>query len=307
MASILLAGVAVIDFVFQLDRLPRAAEKYRARDAAIAGGGCAANAAVAVARLGGPAALAARVGDDVVGDLIIRGLEAEGVDCSRIRRFEGHRSSYSSVYVDAVGERQIVNFRDNTLSFDAAWLAPQLPRDFDAALGDTRWPQGATEVLRKARDIGVPGVLDAEAPSAEAREALRAASHVAFSRQGMRDFCGHDDTLRALREVAGESGAWVCVTDGAGGVTYLSDGHARHVPSFAVDAVDTLGAGDVWHGAFALALGEGQHEPAAVLFANAVAAIKCTRFGGRAGIPTRDEVERFLAEKGGRDGSGGVS
>ena len=59
--------------------------------------------------------------------------------------------------------------------------------------------------------------------------------------------------------------------------------------------VDTLGAGDVWHGAFALALAEGQGERQSVRFASAVAAIKCTRFGGRAGTPTRDEVERFLA------------
>lgn len=307
MACILLAGVAVIDFVFMLDRLPRAAEKYRARDAAIVGGGCAANAAVAVARLGGHAALAARIGADTVGDLIVEGLEAEGVDCSRVRRFGGRRSSFSSVYIDADGERQIVNFRDNALSFDADWLGETLPTTFDAALGDTRWPQGSAEVLRKARAIGVPGVLDAEAPIAEAREALHAASHIAFSRQGLRDLCGELDTASALEQVASETGAWVCVTDGAVGVTCLSDGRLVHVPAFAVDAVDTLGAGDVWHGAFALALGEGTEELAAVRFANAVAAIKCTRFGGRTGIPPRDEVERFLAENGSRDGPGGVS
>ena len=307
MASILLAGVAVIDFIFMLDRLPRAAEKYRARDAAISGGGCAANAAVAVARLGGRASLAARIGDDTVGDLIVGGLEAEGVDCSRVRRFEGCRSSFSSVYVDASGERQIVNFRDVSLSFDAAWLAAEIPARFDAALGDTRWPQGSALVLRAARERGVPGVLDAEAPIAEALDALHAASHIAFSMQGLRDRCGHGDVARGLEQVAAETGAWVCVTDGPGGVTCLSGGVISHVPAFAVDAVDTLGAGDVWHGAFALALGEGMEELRAVRFANAVAAIKCMRFGGRAGIPRRDEVERFLEDRGRSGPSGGVS
>jgi sulfofructose kinase len=297
MASILLAGVAVIDFIFMLDHLPRAAEKYRARDAAISGGGCAANAAVAVARLGGRALLAARIGADTVGDLIVAGLEAEGVDCGRVRRFEGCRSSFSSVYVDAAGERQIVNFRDISLSFDAGWLAAEIPSGFDAALGDTRWPQGSALVLRAARERGVPGVLDAEAPIAEAREALHAASHVAFSVQGLRDHCGHTDIVRSLHQVAAETGAWVCVTDGAQGVTCLVGGGIVHVPAFPVDAVDTLGAGDVWHGAFALGLGEGMDELRAVRFANAVAAMKCTRFGGRAGIPQRAEVERFLEER----------
>jgi len=81
MTTVVLAGVAVIDFVFSVDAMPSRAEKYRARDAAITVGGCAANAAVAVARLGGTARLAARVGADRVGDMIVSGLVAEAVDC----------------------------------------------------------------------------------------------------------------------------------------------------------------------------------------------------------------------------------
>lgn len=298
MAAILLAGVAVIDFVFMLDAFPRSAEKYRARDAAMVGGGCAANAAVAVARLGGQAMLAARIGADPVGDLIVAGLEADGVDCSRVKRFPEGRSSYSSIYVDAAGERQIVNFRDMALSFEADWLAALIPADFDAALGDTRWPKGSAAVLEAARRAGRPGVLDAEAPIAEAAEALGAASHVAFSKQGLRDYCGHERVEEGLREAASRTGAWVCVTEGAGGVTWLEDGVLRHQPAFAVEVVDTLGAGDVWHGAFALALGEGRPEAEAIRFANAVAAIKCTRFGGRDGTPGRAEVEDFLGAHG---------
>ena len=88
---------------------------------------------------------------------------------------------------------------------------------------------------------------------------------------------------------------WLAVTLGPRGVLFMEDGGIAHLPAFPIEAVDTLGAGDVWHGAFALALAEGQGEREAVRFASAVAAIKCTRFGGRAGTPTRDEVERFLA------------
>lgn len=294
MARIVAAGVAVIDFVMQLDEMPSRAEKYRARDAAVVGGGCAATAMVAAARLGGQAALAARLGEDAVGDMILRGLEAEGVDCALVRRFAGKRSSFSTVIVSAAGERQIVNFRDMDLSFDAGWLRETELAAFDAALGDTRWPQGAAALLRLARERGVPGVLDAEAPVMEAADALAAASHVAFSAQGLRDFTGLPDLRGGLGAAAARLDAWVCVTDGGNGVYWMDAGEIRHAPAFAVETVDTLGAGDVWHGAFALGLGEGMGEDRAIRFASAAAAIKCTRFGGRDGAPRRAEVDDFL-------------
>jgi sulfofructose kinase len=297
MTVVLLAGVAVVDFVFSLDEMPRSAEKYRARDAAIVGGGCAANAAVAVARLGGTARLASRLGTDLVGDIILADLDAEGVDCTLARRFPQGRSSFSSIFVDAGGERQIVNFRDPQLSFDAGWLKAAMPADFDAALGDTRWPQGAAAVLSAARARSLPGVLDAESPIGDAAEAVRAASHIAFSAQGLRQLTGIEDLDTALLAAAEETHAWVCVTDGGRGVAYVEDGRARRVPAYAVEVVDTLGAGDVWHGAFALALGERRPEPEAIRFANAVAALKCTRFGGRTGTPRRGEVEQFMKER----------
>jgi sulfofructose kinase len=294
MARIVAAGVAVIDFVMHLDEMPSRAEKYRARDAAIVGGGCAATAMVAAARLGGSAALAARLGDDQIGDMIVAGLEAEGVDCSLVRRFAGRRSSFSTVIVSGAGERQIVNFRDMGISFDAVWLEETALPPFEAALGDTRWPQGAAALLHVARERGVPGVLDAEAPVMEAADALSAASHVAFSAQGLRDFTGAFGIPDGLHAASRRIDAWVCVTDGASGVYWIDGGEILHEPAFAVDVVDTLGAGDVWHGAFALGLGEGMGERQAIRFASAAAAIKCTRFGGRDGAPTRAEVEDLL-------------
>jgi sulfofructose kinase len=277
--------------------MPTRAEKHRAKDAAIVGGGCGANAAVAVARLGGTARLAARLGDDPVGAMIVADLEAEGVDCTLARRFPGGRSSFSSVFIDAAGERQIVNFRDPNLSFDAGWLQDAMPGDFDAALADTRWPQGAAALLAAARARSRPGVLDAEPPIAEAAEALQLASHVAFSAQGLREFTGIDGLEKALQDAARQTKAWLCVTDGPRGVIYLDENAPRRVPAFETEVLDTLGAGDIWHGAFTLALGEGRGEIDAIRFANAAAAIKCTRFGGRAGTPNRQEVEQFMGQR----------
>ncbi|MBC7282908.1 MAG: sugar kinase [Hoeflea sp.] len=296
MVRIVTAGVAVVDFVFFLDEMPRLAEKYRARDARITGGGGAANAAAAIARLGGQAMLASRLGDDQVADMIAAGLEAEGVDCSMVRRFEGRRSSFSSVFIDQAGERQIVNFRDHALPMQAGWLEAALPPDFDAALADTRWPDGAEALMRVARARGLPGVLDAEAPIREAEAALHLASHVAFSAQGLRDWAGHADLGRALADVAAETGSFVCVTDGANGVRWRHGAASGFEPAYRITALDTLGAGDVWHGAFALRLGEGALPADAIRFANAVAAIKCTRTDGRAGYPTRNETGHFMKE-----------
>ncbi len=292
-ANVFVVGVAVVDIVMNLDEMPRLPEKYRARGAAIVGGGCGGNAAVAVNRLGGKARLAARLGDDPIAEMIIGQLRAEGVDCEMARKFTGARSSFSSIFIDAAGERQIVNYRDETLPGEADWLLADAP-DFDAALADNRWSEGARAVMQMARRSGKPGVLDAEAPVLDSEAAMRAASHVVFSAQGLREFAGNDDLRAGLKQAENQLGDFVGVTDGPQGIWWRVNAIEDHMPSFAVPVVDTLGAGDVWHGAFALALGEQLAIPEAVRFSNAAAALKCTKSGGRDGIPTRDKIETFL-------------
>jgi sulfofructose kinase len=286
MARVLCVGSAVVDFVFRLDALPTRPEKLRALDARMVGGGCAANAAVAVARLGGEAWLAGRLGDDQIGRMVVAGMEAEGVECSLVRLTPGARSAFSSVYVDASGERQVTSFRGEGLD-DAPDLIARAPQ-LDVVLADTRWTPGNRAALTLARARGILGVLDAEAPIDPSL--MPVASHVAFSRQGLASVAeGPPARAIAALDVA----AWACVTDGADGV------HVRggpHIPAPSIDAVDTLGAGDVWHGAFALRLAEGADELAAIRFANAAAALKCARPWGREGCPTRAETERYLAE-----------
>jgi len=293
-AKILVSGVSVVDFVFQLDHFPDRGEKYRARDVATVGGGNAANAAVAAARLGGRVSLASRLGDDAVGDMILADIEREGVDCRLVKRFAGHRSPLSSIYVDGAGERQIVNFQDRDIPVDADWLTEQMPADLDATLADTRWGEGAIAAMRAARAMKIPGIIDAEAPIGDTEQAMQLATHVAFSAQGLRAYTGCGKLEDGLIAAAERLPGWLCVTDGENGVFIRENRATHHIGAFAVDPVDTLGAGDVWHGAFALRMGEGDREDDAVRFANAVAALKCTRFGGRRGTPGREETLAFL-------------
>ncbi|MEO0497392.1 MAG: PfkB family carbohydrate kinase [Pseudomonadota bacterium] len=295
MTIILHVGVAVVDFLLTVDAFPDAAEKYRANDGFVTGGGNAANAAAAVAKLGGTAMLAARTGDDMISDLVLASLEQDGIDVAHTRRFAGCRGSFSSVLVDALGERQIVNFRDANLPTDARWILDINMGHVGAVLTDTRWPEGALAAMQLAAKAGVPGIIDGEQPIAGCEDALRIASHCAFSDQGLRDFTGGD--LVAAQKLCG---GFVAVTKGAHGADWVDEkigaSEIGHVPSIAVNAVETLGAGDVWHGAFALALAKGHREEQAMVYANRAASLKCTRAGGRASYPSAAELEDWKME-----------
>ena len=122
MSRVFCIGHAVQDFVFHLDTLPSRAEKYPARNFESVGGGPAATAAVAIARLDGEAALAARIGSDSVGRAVVDELQGFGVDCTFVKPHDGRTTSLSCVLVDAAGERMIVNYADPDLATDTDWL-----------------------------------------------------------------------------------------------------------------------------------------------------------------------------------------
>ncbi len=298
MARVLSSGIVVLDFVFKVEKFPDRASKFLTNDMAISLGGCAANAAFAISRLGGDAVLATRCGDDLVADQLVAILREAGVETDFVRRLPGCQSSVSSIFVDKAGERLIQHFRDPSLVADANWIeqAVEAREDhaFDAALSDTRWPQAACTLMTLAKARAVPGVLDVEANDDDLSQAYRNASHIAFSSEGLRDYTGNPSRDSALLLASKTVAGWVCVTEGGEGVYYMKDNVMMHVPAFTVDAVDTLGAGDVWHGAFALALARGSTELESIYYANAVAAIKCTRFGGTVGTPDAAEVDAFL-------------
>ena len=233
-----------------------------------------------------------RRGEDRLSELGLGVLEAAGVATDHVHRAEGGRSSFSSVYIDAAGERQIMNFRGEGLTEETGWLADIPPAR--AVLVDTRWPDGAAVALDLARAWGVPGIVDGEAPIDP--RLLEKASHVALSAQGLASLVEGDDLAVSLATLAARLPGWACVTDGANGVWYTAAHGIEHIPAFRVTVKDTLAAGDVWHGAFALALAEGQGEPDAIRLANATAALKCMTFGGRSGTPDRAAVETFLKE-----------
>lgn len=258
----------------------------------------AANAAVAVARLGGEAVFWGPVGEDSVADIMHAQLQAEGVDAGGLRRFAGLQSSTSAILVDARGERLVVGYRGSALAAPADWLALDEIAGAGALLADVRWPQGALAALRAARRAGVPGVLDGDSAERPILQALaKEAGYALFSEAGLACFCGDGELEAGLRQALALGARLAAVTLGERGVLWIESGAAEdlhQLPAYTVPVVDTLAAGDVFHGAFALELARGQAPADALHFANAAAAIKCTRPGGRAGSPSRGEVERFV-------------
>ena len=278
MIRLLVCGISVMDYVHRVAALPVSEGKHRSTSFERIGGGCAANAAVAAARLGAEVTLMTRMGADATGDELAGLLAGQNIVPVFAR---GGRTPLSSVMVDPAGERMIVNFP----GADLPDTPPDVPT-FDAALCDCRWPQATEAVLRAARAAGVPAVLDGEKYTPESLAAL--ASHVVFSAPGLRDFTGIDALPQALADAAARLPGRVAYTDGPNGVSW-ADG--PHIPALRIASVDTLGAGDVWHGAFTLALARGRDLTAASTFANHVAATKCTRAGGWDQYPTHIELE----------------
>ena len=294
-AHLLAIGIATLDHVYAVDEIPSEPRKHRAKALTVVGGGLAATGAVAAARLGGAVDFITRLGDDLVGREILAELESLGVSTHGSRAFPGLKSPISTVIVDRRGERLVLSFAEAAMPDATGWLPRALPAGCGAVLGDTRWEAGAKHLFRLARAAGVPAVLDADRAPAD-RALLDVATHVAFSAPALRELTGLADLRGALLSLD-HPGVWLAVTDGENGALWREGRVVRHGPAFPVAVLDTLGAGDVWHGAFALALAEGRLEPEAARFANGAAALKCTRAGGRAGIPTRAELDVFLEDQ----------
>lgn len=299
--TVVCAGMGVYDYVFRLEDFPRPGEKKRAREFTAVVGGGAANAAVAIARLGGRPRFAAPLGGpagiDAAGDRILRDLAANGVDCSGAVRLAGVSSPISAILIDASGERMIANYRADRLTEIRVSDPDALVAGADALLVDNRFSEFVLPICQAARARGIIVVLDGDRSTREDDPLFAAASHIVFAADGLRATTGCDDLGDGLRRIAAVTSAFVGVTDGPRGALWLERGAVRHMPAFPVAAIDTLAAGDVFHGAFALSLAEGQTEVDAFRFAAVSAAIKCTRFGGSEGAPKRAEVIEFLAQR----------
>jgi sulfofructose kinase len=290
-------GLSALDQVWRVDRpFAGGGEKIRAVEYGTLGGGMAANASVAVARLGASVAFWGRAGNDAAGHEMKSAFATEGVDVENFRLFPDGRSSVSGIIVDSSGERQIVNFR-GSYPESADWLPFEAIARASSVLADPRWIEGATRLFREARARGIPTVLDGDMADAEVFERLLPLTdHAIFSEPALTAFVGSAED-KSLAAFACFGCDVIAVTRGEGGVSWCQNGQLHSQDAYAVDVVDTTGAGDVFHGAYALAIGAGLDVRAAMAFSAASAAMKCRHAGGRKGIPDINECLAFMRTK----------
>ena len=288
-------GITVMDRIYYIESLPTEGGKYVAKRYTEVGGGPAATAAVAAAKLGAKVDFIGRVGDDDTGNSLLMELESFGVNTRFTRRYKDAQSSQSAIMVDAQGERIIINYPSPDLLHDASWLNEIDFSQWDVVLADVRWHEGAKQAFTLARQSGVMTVLDGDVTPQDISELVALSDHAVFSEPGLARLTGTKESESGLKQAKMLTNGSVYVTRGSEGCDWLKDNIMQHQPGFSVNVVDTTGAGDVFHGAIAFSLASADSQEEAIRFASGVAALKCTRPGGRAGIPTLDQTRTFLS------------
>jgi sulfofructose kinase len=302
MTTVCIVGVGHVslDHLFNVATSPQPGLKTPARRYRAMVGGMTANALVAAARLGAAARIVSPVGDDETARQFVEHFAAEGIDTRALVRVAGARSSVSAVIVEAGGERTLVNHRGDALARCGAFDAAQI-EGADALLADPRCPDWAAAALRAARARGLPSVFDGDvAPREDLQRLAGSGRWAVFSTPGLAAFDDRaaatpDDALGAALAAGAEVAV---VTQGEAGLLWRRAGEAaaQRLAAFEVaPVVDTTAAGDVFHGALAVAIAEGRSALDALRFASAAAALKCRGGDGALAAPSRAEVEQLLA------------
>ena len=294
---ILCIGMPVRDLTFRVPGVPARGSKENATHFDEICGGNALNAAIGIVRLGGRASICGPMGDsrETSSRFIFEQMAHEGIDTSHIVHMPGLVTPISAIMIDPSGERTIVTFRDPELWKVHLPDADVLLDDCQAILTESRCAEFCTELCAEARRRGIPVIVDVDRAMSLREGLLNASSHLVFSSEPLQETADVSDDGEALKKIARLTPSFLAGTRGARGTIWLNEQQKlEETPAFPVHTVDTLGAGDVFHGAFALAITEGQELREALRFASAAAALKCTRFGGAFAAPQRAEVEGLL-------------
>jgi len=295
---ILCIGMPVRDLTFRVPGLPARGSKENATHFDEICGGNALNAAIGIVRLGGRASICGPMGDarETSSRFIFDKLVEEGIDARHIVHMPGLVTPISNIMIDPSGERTIVTFRDPELWKVRLPDTDGLLEDCDAILTESRCAEFCTDLCVEARRRGIPVIVDVDRAMSLREGLLTASSHLVFSSEPLQITADIANDGDALLKIAKLTRSFLAGTRGAQGTIWLDEHQTlRETPAFPVHTVDTLGAGDVFHGAFALAITENQDLVDALRFASAAAALKCTRFGGAFAAPQRAEVTELLS------------
>jgi ribokinase len=298
---IVIVGSVTMDLVTRARQIPRIGETLIGTSFETTPGGKGANQAVAAARLGYPVKMAGMVGDDAYGPALLENLARAGVDTSTMEQVSG-ASGLAPIFLAESGENAIIVVPGANGKMDSAFVDRHstLIRSAGMVLCQLELPmQTVSHVLALCAEAGVPVMLD-PAPAAPLPDQIW--DQVAWFTPNETEAALYlGETLKpeigAKRLMATGLRGVALKRGGEGAYVAVAGGKAAWVPPFPVEAVDTVGAGDCFNGAFAVALMEGKDPWTAARFASAAAAISVTRRGAQASMPSRADVEAFLAER----------
>jgi sulfofructose kinase len=288
--DVLCVGHASYDLVFSVDHHPAEDEKLFAESLVSCGGGPAANAAVTVAKLGFKAAFAGYLGQDLYGEKHYQELRQYGVNTDLIIRGTSP-TPLSTVLVKPNGKRALINYKGETsyLLPEAIDLSSVTPK---VILFDGHEPQLSLSLLKKIRNEPIPTVLDAGSVHEGTLALMKRVDYLVCSEKFARQFAGDEETaLTRLTKVS----QTVVITLGERGLIWQRGQERGILPAFSVNAIDTTGAGDAFHGAFAAAITSKMNWLKVLRYASAAGALCCTKIGARSGLPSKEE-HRVLFE-----------
>lgn len=291
--DVLCVGHASYDLVFLVPEDPQPDRKMRADGFLHCGGGPAANAAVAVARLGGSAAFAGYLGEDRYGNNHYLELGRAGVATDLVVRGAAP-TSLSVVLVKPDGQRFLVSYKEDTEPLPEGYV------DFSAitakvVLFDGHEPEISPALAAAAKEDGATTILDAGSRHRGTEALIDVVDYLVCSEEFATRFTEKNSLDDALAELYRHAPN-VVITLGGKGLVWMTRQGSGILPAFPITAFDTTGAGDAFHGAFALCIARQLDWEQTLKIASAAAALSCTRLGARPGLPRQAEVEEFLSE-----------
>ena len=293
-------GCACLDFLGIVPHLPDQDDQVWMSDSTQQGGGMVSTALVTLSKLGVSTAFVGRVGNDMAGRVVKEEFDLYGVDSAHLIMEPCASTPVSMILVDESTGQRTIMAGGSAVDMSPSEIRSGMIAAARYLLLDTTGRQAALAAAEIARDAGVPVILDADSLSRpqDIGDLLRTTDYLIASRVFAEALTGLTDPEAAAKSLAGYGSSVVIVTLGEEGSLTLAGGRSFHTPAFPVEVVDTTGAGDVYHGAYIWGLLQEWSFEKTAEFASAVAALSCTRLGGRTGIPELDRAMEFLRDRG---------
>jgi sulfofructose kinase len=288
-------GLNAVDWMCVVPRYPEHNSKMRMECMYKLGGGQIATAAALCGRYGLKTRYIGRVGSDEIGQFSLADIQKEPIDTNCVEMVPDAFSQFSFIIVDRpTGERTIIWDRDPRLAYSVEDLRSEWITQGQILHLDGHDQAASIQAARWARQAGMKTSLDIDKVQPGVEELLKLIDFAITSANFAQQFSGSPDWKTGLRAVAEVAPGFAAVTLGKEGVGALWQEEIVQVPGISVEAVDTTGAGDVFHGAFVYSLFQNWSVERCLRFSNVAGALACTRYGARGGIPPVEEVLRRL-------------